>query len=664
MHFAHIVLGEVVDIVGHLEFLRGSEHQVNSIDIGDFFRFELSVAAYHHNKGLLILTQGTPHDVAATLIGIVRYGARVDYVYVSLFLKLHPIVTLLFEVTRDGRGLAEIELTAQCIKCYFWRMRHGPAKILLFVLFFSMFTGCGPSKRDRPGMVFRYNESANITTLDPAFSRNQALIWATHQLFNGLVQLDSNLRPQPSIAKSWSIDSTRTVYDFCLRQDVYFHAHEVFGEDADDPATEQGRRVVAEDFVYSFDRLRSPGLAAPGAWVLDNVRGYEALNDTLLRITLNEPFPPFLGLLSMKYCSVVPREIVEHPEHDRRDDPVGTGPFYFKLWAQNEKLVFRRNPFYFETDDTGRALPYLEAVAITFVPDKQAAFLELVKGNLDFLSGLDASYKDELLTREGELQGKYMDRFKLTTLPYLNTEYLGIVVDSNQRIEPLKERALRQALNYGIDRAEMMRYLRNNIGEPATAGFVPPGLPSFNAEVVKGYHYDEERAKGLLRAVGPDLPEITLQTNASYLDLCEYMQAQWNALGIPVQVEVLPPSTLRQMMATSKTPFFRGSWVADYADAENYLSLFYSENAAPNGPNYTHFRNEQFDAWYEEARAETNDSLRYRLYQRMDSLVLYEAPVVPLFYDEVLRFTRKEVSGLTPNALNLLDLRRVWIKPR
>ena len=515
-------------------------------------------------------------------------------------------------------------------------------------------------------MVFRYNEPANITTLDPAFSRNQALIWATHQLYNGLVQLDPNLRPQPCIAHSWSIDPGRTVYTFRLRRDVFFHAHPVFGPAHDDPATEQGRKVLASDFVYSFDRLRSAELAAPGAWVMENVQGYSARDDSTLEIRLHKPFQPFLGLLSMKYCSVVPREIDRHPDFDLRNAPVGTGPFYFKLWAQNEKLVLRRNPFYFEVDDTGRGLPYLEAVAITFVPDRQAAFLELVKGNLDFLSGLDPSYKDELLTYDGELQKKYRDNFRLTILPYLNTEYLGIVLGSNQQINALQKPAVRRALNYGVDRARMMRYLRNNVGRPATAGFIPPGLPGFDAKQVPGYDYRPDSVKKILRAAGLEgkLPEITLQTNESYLDLCEYMQAEWNKLGIPVQVEVLPPSTLRQMMATGKTSFFRGSWIADYADGENYLSLFYSKNAAPNGPNYTHFSNPQFDEWYEAAQLETRDSLRFRLYQQMDSLVLYEAPVVPLYYDEVLRFTRKEVVGLTPNALNLLDLRKTVIKDR
>lgn len=514
-------------------------------------------------------------------------------------------------------------------------------------------------------MVFRYNESSNITTLDPAFARNQALIWATHQLFNGLVGLDSNLKVVPSIAHSWSIDTTGTRYTFHLRSDVYFHAHPIFGSGHSDRAREKGREVRASDFTYSFDRLQSAALAAPGAWVMEPIKSYRALSDSTFEIELKKPFPAFLSLLTVKYFSVIPIEIDTSSQYNLRDEPIGTGPFYFKLWSLNEKLVFRKNPFYFEKDDQGVRLPYLEAVAITFVPDKQAAFLELIKGNLDFLSGLDASYKDELLTYDGELQDKYSEEFRLTSIPYLNTEYLGIVVDSNQQTDALKNRDLRRALNYGFDRVEMMRYLRNNIGRPATAGFIPRGLPSFDEGRFQGYTYQPDSVREILARIGlqKGLPEIRLQTNSSYLDLCEYMQAQWTKLGIPVQVEVLPPSTLRQMMATSKTSFFRASWIADYPDGENYLALFYSKNAAPNGPNYTHFTNETYDLWYEEAQVTIQDSLRWDRYQQMDSLLMYEAPIIPLYYDEILRFTRKEVAGLSPNALNLLDLRTVRINP-
>jgi peptide/nickel transport system substrate-binding protein len=113
------------------------------------------------------------------------------------------------------------------------------------------------------------------------------------------------------------------------------------------------------------------------------------------------------------------------------------------------------------------------------------------------------------------------------------------------------------------------------------------------------------------------------------------------------------------MMATAKADFFRGSWIADYPDAENYLSLFYSANKAPNGPNYTQFSHPLFDKWYEESRMTTDLEKRLELYSQMDSLVMYEAPIIPLYYDQVVRFYRPETEGLQSNPLNLLTLKRV-----
>ena len=157
------------------------------------------------------------------------------------------------------------------------------------------------------------------------------------------------------------------------------------------------RTVVAEDFEYSFNRLRDEKVAAPGSWVLNKVEDFKALNDTIFQIKLKQPFPAFIGLLSMKYCSVVPKEIVEYYGSDFRSHPIGTGPFKFKRWEENIKLVFRKNKIILKKTQRNH-LPYLEAVAITFLPDKQSEFLQFAQGNLDFLNSLDASYKDELLT--------------------------------------------------------------------------------------------------------------------------------------------------------------------------------------------------------------------------------------------------------------------------
>ncbi len=200
----------------------------------------------------------------------------------------------------------------------------------------------------------------------------------------------------------------------------------------------------------------------------------------------------------MKYCSVIPKEIVEHYGNDFRSHPIGTGPFKFKRWEENLKLVFRRNNHYFETDTQGQQLPYLEAIAITFLPDKQSEFLQFIQGNIDFMKSLDASYKDDILNTDGTLKEKYTSKINMQTGAYLNTEYLGIYLDGEEE-HPTKSKLIRQAINYGFDREKMIKFLRNGIGSPATSGFIPKGLPSFNNQ--QGYSYNPEEAKSVLYPV-------------------------------------------------------------------------------------------------------------------------------------------------------------------
>ncbi len=525
--------------------------------------------------------------------------------------------------------------------------------------------------KDEGRTVFRYTASSAITSLDPAFAKDQDNIWACVQLFNGLVQLDDQLRIKPCIAKSWEIKDSSTTYIFHLRNDVYFHNDSLIlkSEIRNSKSEIKARLVKASDFEYSFNRLVDPQVASPGSWVMNHVRRnstgklmIDAVDDSTLIIHLENPFSPFPGLLSMPYCSVVPKEAIDYYGVDFRNHPVGTGPFKFQLWKEGVKLIFLKNENYFEKDSAGKTLPYLDAVEISFIPDKQSAFIEFLKGNLDFLSGVYASYKDELLTRSGNLQSKYMHRFKMETQPYLNTEYLGILNDRSQS-NALQNKLVRQALNYGFDRRKMMKYLLNNIGTPATSGFVPPGLPSFDSTVVNGYDYNPEKARELLKQAGfpngKGLPGITLSTTVTYQELTEYMKSEWEDMGFKIIIDVNQAAVHRKMVAEQKLPFFRGSWIADYSDAENYLALFYSKNFAPSGPNFTHFSNATFDGLYERASAEVNDSIRFNLYRQMDQIVMDEAQVVVLYYDKVLRLMQNNVEGLGSNAMNLLVLKKV-----
>ena len=508
--------------------------------------------------------------------------------------------------------------------------------------------------------VFSYNEASGLSTLDPAFAKDQAIIWPCMQLFNGLVQLDSSLHIVPCIAKTWDITEDGSRYTFHLRNDVFFHLDPLFGKDS-------SRLVTAADFIYSFNRLTDAKTASPGSWVMNavsrdengKVNGWSALDDTTLTLKLKAAFPPFIGLLSMPYCAVVPHEITEHYGTDFRSHPIGTGPFVFSLWKEGVRLVLLKNENYFE-QTKGNKLPFLDAVEVYFITDKQSAFIEFIKGKLDFLSGLDVSYKDELLTRSGELREKYKSKFIMQTEPYLNTEYLGILMESSSSV--LNDVRIRKALSYGVDRRTMMAYLRNNMGRAGENGIVPPGLPSFDSTVT-GYEYNPDKAIALLKEAGfpggKGLPEITMNTTSTYQDLSEFIKSRWENLGFKIKIDVNQAAVHRKMIAEQKLNFFRASWIADYPDAENYLSLFYSKNFAPSGPNYTHYSNPKFDRLFEKSGTETNDTIRFRLYREMDQLIMEDAPVIILYYDKVLRLYQHNIEGLGSNAMNLLDLKHV-----
>ena len=527
---------------------------------------------------------------------------------------------------------------------------------LIFICIFSCHSHVNSNKK-----VFHYNEQTGIATLDPAFAKNQSIIWPVHQIYNTLVETDNNLNIVPSLAKSWDISTDRMVYIFHLRNDVFFQDNDAF------PGG-KGRKMTAADFEYSFKRIMDKSTASSGAWIFnDRVSindGFKATDDSTFRLRLLKPFTPILGLLSMQYCSVVPKEVVEKYGRDFRNHPCGTGPFQLKSWEEGQDLILLKNENYFEKDSLGQKLPYLDAVKISFFDNKATEFLLFRQGQLDFINDIDASFKDEVLNKKGELKKEWQGKIILSKHPYLNTEYLGILTDSTNELvqhSPLRFKKIRQAINYGIDRHKMMMYLRNSIGIPAESGFVPAGLPSFDSSIVKGYNYDPAKSRQLLDeagyADGRGLPVIKLLTVDIYADLGNFIARELEEIGIKVQVEVLQKSLLLEETAKSEALFFRASWIADYPDAENYLSVFYSKNPAP--PNYTRYKNPAYDKLYESSLTEVNDSLRIKMYRQMDQMIIDDAPIVPLWYDEVIHLVNPWIKNFDPNGLNLLELRRV-----
>ena len=533
------------------------------------------------------------------------------------------------------------------------------------LILFTFFLSCSTSESNLAKKFFRYNESGGITSLDPSSAKTTENIWAVNQIFNGLVQLNDKLEVIPCIAKGWEISDSGKVYTFHLRSDVFFQDHFFFPNG-------KGRKVVAQDFVLSLFRLMDMEEEQSAKYLFSNIArdersdnlGFIAPDDSTFIIYLQNPFPPFLNILTMQYCSVIPNEIVEHYGPEFRRNPVGTGPFMFKAWEEGVKLVLVRNNNYFEQEE-GKQLPYLDGITVTFVKDKQNAFIDFEKGDADMLSGADMVNIDLIIDKEGKLKPEFVGKFNMQKGSYLKTDYLGFLIDMDSAIvkkSPLRIKEVRQAIGYAIDRNKIVQHLRNSIGNSALQGFIPKGMPSFDS-TMNGFAYDPEKSRELLKKAGfpggKGIDEITLHVTEQYLELSQFISHELAEVGIPVKIFLNRPIIQTDIIANARVNFFRKSWVADYADAENFFACFYSKNFSPKGPNYTHFKDKDFDEIFEKSQNEQQDKIRFELYKQLDKILIEQAPIVPLFYDEVFRLVNNNIQNFNLNSMNLLNLKRV-----
>lgn len=551
------------------------------------------------------------------------------------------------------------------------------ALLFLSTTLFTFFSCSVDNESSSSKKVFRYNVAGVLGSLDPAFATDQSIIWATSQLYNGLLEFDENLNLNSCIAKQWEVSNDLKTYTFTLRDDVFFHDHALFQNG-------KGRNVTAYDFEYSFKRIcDTTSIYNKGIWifknkVLKNRKGeisdtcFKAVNDTIFKIYLQKPSPQFLQVLAMNYAFVVPREITEHYGEDFRRNPIGTGPFKFSVWKEGNTLILLRNENYWRKDTQQKNLPYLDAVQVYFIQDKSQAFRAFSIGKIDFVSGVEEGSVDEFLYSNGTFKEEVQKTFNTVKKPYLNTEYIGCQLDplakayEGVKDHPLWNRDFRKALNYSIDRNRLVVNLKNGLGMPAVNGVVPNAVPNYPNNSIKGYHFDSRLAVSHLEKSGwsgKTVPPIKLYIAKEHKSIGEFLTKSWEeVLGIHVQVAINEPKTVRSLANSGEAALFHASWLGDYPEAENYLALFHSRNFTPNGPNKVHYKNETFDSLYTVSSTILNDVDRNELYMKMDQLMINDAPIIPLFYDEIVRLSQKNIKNLKTSSMNLLDLERVDIK--
>jgi len=195
---------------------------------------------------------------------------------------------------------------------------------------------------------------------------------------------------------------------------------------------------------------------------------------------------------------------------------------------------------------------------------------------------------------------------------------------------------------------------------PANSGIVPDFLSDYSFQ---GFTYNLDTAKHLLNSLqfekNDQYKSIDLYTTSDYLDICEYLQSSFFDLGINLNIIVNPPAIHRELVSNNSVCFFRGSWIADYPDPENYLQLFITRNKSPNGSNRTHFSNETFDSLYEKSFFINNNNTRNDVFLQMEKILMDSTVLVPLYYDMAVRFISNKVSGFSINSMNILSLKSV-----
>ncbi len=565
------------------------------------------------------------------------------------------------------------------------------------------------------GNIFRYNQTGGLTSLDPAFARVRANIWACTQLYNGLVRFSGkDLSMKYELAEKYELSKDGKVYTFTLKKGVFFHDNPCFPNG-------KGREMKASDFVYSFNRILKDGT---GAWVfrdkvlkakpLENSEkesksnetksqelknqenknqelkndpksqeikkpeiiisdtAFKAVDDYTLRIYLEKPFPAFLQMLATPYTAVIPYEAIEKYKKDFRKNPVGTGAFLMRngLWDERNKLILHKNPNYWKKDAKNQKLPYLDAVEVSFIEDRTVEFNTFFDGKLDLIANLSEVSRDQILEKStGKVKERFAGKFKVVKNPYMMTEFIGFYQDTTilkDLKNPLLHPKVRQALNYAINRKGLLQALRNNLGIVGDFGVLPKAFPNFDSTKVNGYAYNPPKAQELLKEAGfpngENLPIITLNTYQSDREVAEYLQKDWEQIGVKVNIELNHPASHSEKVEQGKLQMFRFSWIADYPDAENFLGMFYSPNFTPIGSNKTHFKNEVFDKLFQETSQMPLGKGRNPNYQKLNQIIMENSPVAVLYYDEVLRLCQNRVLYLEADALNSLLLETVKVK--
>ena len=514
-------------------------------------------------------------------------------------------------------------------------------------------SACGGSKSaSKSGKILTIEEGPDVETIDPAL--NQSADGANYltMISDNLLRLDKDGKIAPSLAEKYEVSDDGLTWTFHLRDGLKWS---------------DGSAFSANDFVYSWQRLVDPNVAAPYAQtVLGMVEGYddaigrpdadgnttvdpdptklkvEAPDEKTLIVHMAKPTPYFDKLAAFVSLSPVKKDVVEANPDGWSIDPktyISTGPFKLTGWEPGSYLMFEKNENYWDADSIK-----LDGIKCLLMQDQNATFSAYESG--DALMIKDVPTQE--ITTLKERSDFHID-------PILGTYYL----DLNTTLDEFKDPKVREALSLALDRKYISETITSGTYTPAS-GFVSEGVTDWNGTAWQDNITDKSayiniddhagnlaKAKELLKEAGYEngvgLPEMVYSTNdASYhKKIAEYLQQAWGELGLKVQVNIVEWKSFTPQRRSGNYQIARDGWVMDYNDPSNILELALTGN----GNNNAKYSNPEFDALMSKAATEKDPQTRFGYLHQAEDFIMKDTAMVPLLYYNDFYLQSDKITG-------------------
>ena len=501
-----------------------------------------------------------------------------------------------------------------------------------------------PAVDDKMGGVIVFGRSGDSVGLDPARETDGESFYATHQIFDTLVESKTGTTETiPALATSWDVSDGGLTYVFHLREGVKFH---------------DGTPMNADAVVFSLDRQLSEDhpYYEYGPWkywtnymgMSAIVESITAVDDMTVEFKLQKVEAPFIANLAMDFAGIVsPTAFMADPE-GFSTNPVGTGPFKFVSWTKDSDIVLDKNEDYWEE-------VYLDRVILKVIPDATARWLALQKGEVDLI---DFPAADDLPAMEADPD------VKLIQQPGLNVGYLAL----NTEKKPYDDKRVRQAMNYAINQDEIIEAVYGSAGQ-AAKNPIPPTMWSYNDDI-EGYGYDVEKAKALLAEAGYAdgfkteiwaMP-VARPYNPDARKIAEIMQAQLAKINVEVEIISYEWGTYLDKTDTGEHQAAMLGWTGDNGDPDNFLWVLLSApSAVPPAGNIAFWKNDEFTALIKEAKETADTARRTELYMQAQVIFHEEAPWVTIAHSVVTVPQSMAVQNFKISPVGTRVFKAVWL---